>query len=238
MHFMNFFGKPDRNIEGKEIWVPIHCIFYVSVKFCFENTLNLKNVNLQYICLFLLISVRLNRPKNPHFWEDVSSELQDDDFRRYYRMNKATFLSLTQFLNPARRTYRGGREQIEKSKSVAMTLCYLGTRLPYKLLAGFFGVSEEAFIRSTDYIMEILERKVKLVIKWPSKDEYEQVANDFNKKKKKAFPNVVGALDGCHIKIAPKKSELNAYHNFKRFHSIHLQAVCVSDRKFTDIFVG
>ena len=119
-----------------------------------------------------------------------------------------------------------------------MTLCYLGTKLPYKLLAGFFGVSEEAFIRSTDHIMELLSDKVKCVIKWPSKEDYRSISDEFNKKKKRQFPNVIGAIDGCHIRIAPSKSKKNAYFNFKRYHSIHLQAVCTADRRFTDIFVG
>ena len=52
------------------------------------------------------------------------------------------------------------------------------------------------------------------------------------------FPNVIGAVDGCHIRISPNDDERNAYYNFKRYHSIHLQAICTHDRKFTDIFVG
>ena len=180
----------------------------------------------------------MNRPKNPHFWETVSSQLADDDFRRYYRMNKSTFTSLKQFLNPPKRVYQGGRVQLDSAKAVGMTLCYLGTRLPYKLLAGFFGVSEEAFIRSTDDIMELLCEQVNTVIKWPAKDEYEGIASEFDKKRRRRFPNIIGAIDGCHIRISPRKSECNAYYNFKRFHSIHLQAVCTADRKFTDIFVG
>ena len=52
------------------------------------------------------------------------------------------------------------------------------------------------------------------------------------------FPNVIGAVDGCHIRISPNDDERTAYFNFKRYHSIHLQAVCSFDRKFTDIFVG
>ena len=52
------------------------------------------------------------------------------------------------------------------------------------------------------------------------------------------FPNVIGAVDGCHIRISPNDDERNAYFNFKHYHSIHLQAVSSYDRKFTDIFVG
>ena len=49
---------------------------------------------------------------------------------------------------------------------------------------------------------------------------------------------MIGTLDGCHIRISPNEDEKIAYYNFKCFHSIHLQAVCTYDRKFTDIFIG
>ena len=73
------------------------------------------------------------------------------------------------------------REQVERAKSVAMTLCFLGTRLPFKQLATIFGVSEECFIRTTDYIMLILNEKSSQIIKWPDKDEYPAITADFDK---------------------------------------------------------
>ena len=33
-------------------------------------------------------------------------------------------------------------------------------------------------------------------------------------------------------------NEAQAYYNYKNFHSIQLQAVCLYDRKLLDIFVG
>ena len=51
------------------------------------------------------------------------------------------------------------------------------------------------------------------------------------------FPNVIGAIDGCHIRITPKSHERVSFFNFKQFHSIHLQAVALFNRQFTDIFV-
>ena len=167
-----------------------------------------------------------------------STEIGDDDFRRYYRMDRATFEALKTFLNPAVRTYQGGREQVSPHKMLGMTLFFLGSKLPYFQLSGIFGVSSECFIRSTNYIIQLLNEKCPDVIKWPRKEDYKKIADIFNKSGRRQFPNVIGAVDGCHIRISPKKSEIQSYRNFKQFHSIHLQAVCLADRKFTDIFVG
>ena len=153
-------------------------------------------------------------------------------------MDRSTLRALKCFLNPVTRIYQGGRAQIEPFKMVGMTLFFLGSRMPYHQMAGVFGVSEECFIRSTNYIISLLNDKCKEIIKWPRKEDYRRVADDFNQNKRRHFPNIIGAIDGCHVKISPRKNELKAYRNFKLFHSIHLQAVCLSDRRFTDIFVG
>ena len=53
-----------------------------------------------------------------------------------------------------------------------------------------------------------------------------------------SFQMLFGAIDGCHIRISANENEKQAYRNYKRYHSIHLQAVCSYDCKFIDIFVG
>ena len=167
-----------------------------------------------------------------------STQIADDDFRHYYRMDRATFEALKTFLNPAVHTYQGGREQVSPHKMVGMTLFFLGSKLPYFQLSGIFGVSSECFIQSMNYINKLLNEKCPDVIKWPRKKDYKQSAESFNESGRRQFPNVIGAIDRCHIRISPKKSEIQSYRNFKQFHSIHLQAVCLADCKFTDIFVG
>ena len=153
-------------------------------------------------------------------------------------MDRATLAALKSFLNPKTRTYQGGRVQVSAHKMVGMTMFFLGSNLPYFSLAGIFGLSEECFIRCTDYIMRLLNDKCKDIIKWPQKEDYRSIADNFDRKEKRRFPNIIGAIDGCHIRISPSTKEIQGYRNFKQFHSIHLQAVCLSDRKFTDIFVG
>ncbi|KAK5637772.1 hypothetical protein RI129_000043 [Pyrocoelia pectoralis] len=54
----------------------------------------------------------------------------------------------------------------------------------------------------------------------------------------KGFPNVLGAIDGCHIYIRPPKHNSAAYMNRKGRASIILQGVCDHNSMFTDCFVG
>lgn len=45
------------------------------------------------------------------------------------------------------------------------------------------------------------------------------------------FPNVIGCIDGTHVRIVAPSTDENAYVNRKGFHSINVQAVCDHDGK-------
>ena len=131
----------------------------------------------------IFCSIRLNQNKVIGFWEDVSPLLEDDEFRHFYRMNADTLRALIAFLNPERRSYQGGREQISPAKMVTITVAFLGSQMPCKQISTMFGISEGCLMKITEYVMDLLAKKSHLVIKWPSKDEYEDIAAEFNKRR-------------------------------------------------------
>ena len=110
-------------------------------------------------------------------------QLEDDEFRHFFRMNRDTLRALTNFLKPVMRTYQGGCEQVLPAKMVAVTTCFLGTQMPCKQLSNMFGMSEGCFIKVTDYIVDLICKKSHLIIKWPNKEDYEGIAREFNKRR-------------------------------------------------------
>ena len=165
------------------------------------------------------------------FWENFSTQIHDDDFRHFYCMDRSTLRALTAFLNLQQRSYKDGRLQVSPHKMVGITLCYLGSHFTYRQLSGIFGLSDECVSLSWS-IMDLLNAKCKDIIKWLKKEDYEAIAKEFNRKQKRQFPNVIGAIHGCHMRISRAKSEQQVYYNFKNFHSIQLQAVCLYNHKF------
>ena len=153
-------------------------------------------------------------------------------------MDKSIFRALTGFLNPVTQIYQGGRLQVAPHNMVGITLFYLGLKVTYKALSGISGLSEECVFHIREYIMQLMNDKCSEVIKWPKKEEYEAIAKEFNSKEKCQFLKIIGALDGCHMRIAHLKEEDKAYYNYKHFHSIQLQAICLHNRRFIDIFIG
>lgn len=73
-------------------------------------------------------------------------------------------------------------------------------------------------------------------IQWPD----EVVAADVRDKfaKVSGFPNVIGAIDGTHIKIRAPPTDAASYINRKGFPSINVQVVCDSSGLFTHCYAG
>jgi hypothetical protein len=70
----------------------------------------------------------------------------------------------------------------------------------------------------------------------PSNDEFLRIAEGF--KERWNFPNVVGCIDGKHVRIKCPKDSGTMYHCYKHFFSIVLQGVADSQCRFSFIDVS
>ena len=70
----------------------------------------------------------------------------------------------------------------------------------------------------------------------PTKDRFQCIAEEFNEIWN--FPNLLGAIDGKHIRIACPKNSGSMFFNYKKFFSVVLQGVVDAKYKFISIDVG
>ncbi|XP_018360987.1 PREDICTED: putative nuclease HARBI1 isoform X1 [Trachymyrmex cornetzi] len=52
------------------------------------------------------------------------------------------------------------------------------------------------------------------------------------------MPDVIGAIDGCHIEIEAPKFDAASYRTSKKKYAVQLQAICDASLVFTDCFAG
>ena len=71
---------------------------------------------------------------------------------------------------------------------------------------------------------------------FPNKKKWLCIFEEF--KKKCDFPNCIGALDGCYIKIQKPPHAGVQFKNYKKFHSIVLMITCDANRIFTWFNLG
>nr|CAI5831036.1 unnamed protein product [Callosobruchus analis] len=84
-------------------------------------------------------------------------------------------------------------------------------------------------------VSSFLSNMARSVVTWPSEEEREEIVAKFANM---GFSNVIGCMDGTDFKIDKPEHDPQSYFNRKKFYSIQMQAVCDSDQRLTDIFIG
>jgi hypothetical protein len=172
------------------------------------------------------------RPKSGVGWR-VMLSWDDFEFARHFRMSRTAFDNLLLLLWPD-----CGRDVIyneTKQKKLLMFLWYMSNQNSFREIGDKFDSAE-----SHDSILSVLDRISSIAnkfIKWPNLQERTRSAVHF--RNRSHIENVIGAIDGCHIRIQkPSGPHSDSYLNRHRYHSLLLQGVCDHVGRFIDVFIG
>ena len=132
-----------------------------------------------------------------------------------------------------------GRKKIEVSKQILIALWYRGSQEPTRSisLSDRFNITRSSVHTCCRRVFDAVKNNLAArVIQWPKGRKAAEVMDGFEVHK--AFPSVIGAIDGSYIPIkAPIECPEN-YVNRKNFHSVVLQVVCDHEMRFTDCYCG
>lgn len=104
-------------------------------------------------------------------------------------------------------------------------------------IAEKFDVTESRVHLAINQMLAFLYSISAREIRRPDADEHGRVKRAFlSLGRHGALPDVIGAVDGCHIRISRPSESEESYCNRKKFHSIVLQGICDADMLFTDVF--
>lgn len=107
----------------------------------------------------------------------------------------------------------------------------------YRSVSTKFGIGKATAFRALRRVTYALHCAAPRLILWPKDNEIAtRVMEQFQRAS--GFPNVIGAIDGTHIKIRAPKEDPASYVNRKGFHSMNVQLICDSRGFFTHCFAG
>lgn len=106
----------------------------------------------------------------------------------------------------------------------------------YRSICVKFGVGRATAFRAVRRVTYALHCIAPRFIQWPK----DAIATDIMEHFKKTcgFPNVIGAIDGTHIKIRSPPNDTVSYINRKGFPSLNVQLICDSRGLFTHCYAG
>lgn len=103
-------------------------------------------------------------------------------------------------------------------------------------MADRFGISISSVFRVLRRVIAWLMTKLEEVIRWPQGHNIVTTTENF--RAKQGIQNVLGAIDGTHIRIEKPAAFAQDYCNRKKFFSISLQIVVDANMRITNIHCG
>ncbi|XP_076922137.1 protein ANTAGONIST OF LIKE HETEROCHROMATIN PROTEIN 1-like [Bidens hawaiensis] len=186
------------------------------------------------------------KERSKAFWEYyISNECSDDEFKKVFRMSKATFNMICDELDSAvTKKDTMLRQAIPVPQRVAVCLYRLATGEPLRSVSNLFGLGistcHKLVLEVCAAIKTVLMPKF---LQWPDKERLEQIKNDFGLIS--GIPNVSGSIYTTHVSIIAPKTTPAAYFNKKHTernqkpsYSTTIQGVVDSRGVFTNICVG
>jgi len=160
--------------------------------------------------------------------------LHDDDIIRRYRLSRPMILNLCRmFENDLQRPTMRSRA-FAVSLQIMMALRFYATGSFQLVNADVHNVSRSSVSRFIRDVTSCLVSVCQQYIAMPTDPaNLQNIMQGFHNIAN--FPNVVGAIDGTHIRIKAPSIDEHFYVNRKNYHSINIQGVCDANMTFLNI---
>ena len=180
------------------------------------------------------------------FWfQRVLNDFEDENFelhwRTDFRMKFETFMRIVELVMPRlAKQDTQLRRAIPIEKRVAIAIWRLSTGNSFRSVAKTFAVAKSTAVKISREFCTEIARLSPQFIKFPSsRRENAQAIEKFKLCYEPKLPQVVGAIDGTHVKIVAPNVEGKAdYFSRKQCYSITTQGVVGTNLIFYDIATG
>ncbi|XP_050388128.1 protein ALP1-like [Argentina anserina] len=186
------------------------------------------------------------KDRSKDWWELYNGpNVSEEDFRKAFRMSKATFNIICEELDSAvTKKNTMLRDAIPVRQRVAVCIWRLATGEPLRLVSKRFGLGistcHKLVLEVCSAIKTVLMEKY---LHWPDEHTLQGIKTEFESIS--GIPNVSGSMYTTHVPIIAPKASVAAYfnkrhteRNQKTSYSITVQGVVDPKGLFTDICVG
>lgn len=129
-----------------------------------------------------------------------------------------------------------GRNPVSPELKIYVTIWYLANQETFRQLSDRFGIALSTAYEVIREMTSFLVRESSKYIKWPKPEEYPGISNEFEKFA--GIKGIIGAIDGCHIRIRKPQQCPMDYYNRKKYYSVLIQGVVDHTKKFIDVSCG
>ncbi|GMJ07322.1 hypothetical protein like AT4G29780 [Hibiscus trionum] len=186
------------------------------------------------------------KDRSKDWWDKCNHpDFPDSEFKRAFRMSKATFNMVCKELEPAvMKKNTMLRDAIPVRQRVAVCIWRLATGEPLRMVSKRFGLGISTCHKLVlDVCAAIKTVLMPKFVQWPDENKTKRIKQEFESAT--GIPNVAGSMYTTHIPIIAPKASVAAYFNKKHTernqktsYSITLQGVIDQNGAFTDVCIG
>lgn len=180
-------------------------------------------------------------PRPVESWFDLhyyDARIPQEFFRQQLRVTRNTFNRILNMLGHRLVCQQSRfRDPLPPEKILALGLYRLGHGNSYVSIGPSFNVGKSTVIEAVQDVVEALYELRNEYIKFPETEAETLAATDTFEELSK-LPNIVGAIDGSHVRIiAPKDSAVDYFSRYQQYDFI-IQAVVNGKKLFLDFACG
>ncbi|CAC5385229.1 HARBI1 [Mytilus coruscus] len=171
--------------------------------------------------------------KEKHFRlkDDLTLNLSNEELRERYRFGREGIMFISNLVSNdiSRKTKRN--HALTVPQMVMVTMRFLATGSFLQVVEDTIGLHKGTVSCIVSDVLTSLCNKRDEFIKWPR--NVDETRGDFYRLS--GLPNILGAIDGTHVRIQAPSEDEPSFVNRKGVHSVNVQAVCDARGNFTDI---
>lgn len=178
---------------------------------------------------------RVRQPRNFRERKDIINELSDEELIKRYRLDRAGVIFVTDLVRPVLTNPTVTNKALTPEMKMLITLRYLATGEMQLFSGDDLGVSQQTVNRVITETVDALcaPHILNRFIHFPANHLLPKIKAEF--REFAGFPDVIGAIDGTHVRIVrPRQFEVE-YINRKRYHSINVQVVFDAKYRIIDL---
>jgi hypothetical protein len=129
-----------------------------------------------------------------------------------------------------------GKDKITSTKALLLTIWYLSNTETFRQVSDRFDVFLSSAHRCLLRVLKFFLSLRIEYIKWPTMNEYREISVGF--RMKQGIDGIIGAIDGCHVRIRRPQEHQEAYVNRHKYCSVLIQGVVDHRKRFLDVYCG
>lgn len=157
-------------------------------------------------------------------FDPLERDYSDEQLRQRYRFRRNSIDYLAELLRED--LERGTRKAtaLTVKQQIMIALRFYGSGSHLQVVGDTMGFDKSTVSRVIDSVTNALVSRKNQFIKWPTDDRKNAIKHGFFEMA--GFPNVIGCIDGTHVRIQAPSVDEPAYVNRKGYHSVNVQVTC------------